>query len=79
MFTREALAAIEELTEASWQVPYSSRVNSMTNHQHIEAEGDDLLVLPLVENAASLSDADIERVRNIALGSPRLVGPLAQR
>ena len=76
VFTREALAAIEELTEASWQVPYSSRVDSMTNHQHIEAEADDLLVFPLVRNAASLSDADIERVRGIALGSPRLAGRL---
>ena len=76
VFTREALAAIEELTEASWQIPYSSRVNSLTNHQHIETEEDDLLVFPLVENAASLSDADIERLRDIAIGSPRLVGRL---
>ena len=76
VFTREALAGIEELTEASWQVPYSSRIDSIANHQHIEAEADDLLVFPLVRNAASLSDADIERVRDIALGSPRLAGRL---
>ena len=28
VFTREALAAIEELTEAAWEVPWSSRVDS---------------------------------------------------
>ena len=31
VFTREVLAAVEELTEASWQIPYSSRINSLTN------------------------------------------------
>ena len=76
VFTRETLAAIEELTEAAWQTPYSSRVNSVTNHQHIETSGDDLLVSPLVENASSLSDAGIERARSLALGSAQLANRL---
>ena len=29
VFSRETLAAVEELTAASWQMPYSSRVNSL--------------------------------------------------
>lgn len=33
MFTRESLAATEELTEAAWHIPYSSRVDSITNFQ----------------------------------------------
>ncbi len=76
VFTRESLTAIEKMTEASWQIPYSSRVSSMTNHQHIEADGDDLLVSSLVEDASSLTDTDIERIRHITLGSPRLIGRL---
>jgi predicted RND superfamily exporter protein len=28
VFTRETLAAVEELTEAAWQMPYSSRVDT---------------------------------------------------
>ena len=76
VFTREVLAAVEELTEASWQIPYSSRINSLTNFQQIEAEGDDLRVFPLVEDASSLSEGDIERIRQIALASPQLSGRL---
>ena len=34
VFTRDTLSAIEELTEASWLMPFSSRVNSITNFQH---------------------------------------------
>ena len=76
VFTRETLAAMEELTEAAWRTPHSVRVNSLTNYFHSEAAGDDLNITPLVEDAASLSDAQLDRVRNIALGEPELVGTL---
>ena len=39
VFTRETLGAIEELTEAAWQTPYSARVDSLTNYSHSEAVG----------------------------------------
>jgi len=73
VFTRETLAAVEELTEASWKIPYSSRVDSITNFQHTRAEEDDLIVEDLVRDAESLSDADLKRVRQIALSEPLLV------
>ena len=44
VFTPETLATITWLTEQSWQLPYSIRVDSITNYQHTEAVGDDLLV-----------------------------------
>ena len=34
VFTRKTLAIIEEITQASWQIPYSIRVDSITNFQH---------------------------------------------
>ncbi|OPZ97560.1 MAG: MMPL family protein [Planctomycetes bacterium ADurb.Bin412] len=73
VFTRETLAAVEELTEAAWQVPYSSRVDSLTNYQHTEAVEDDLTVEDLVRDAGNLSDEDLARIRKIALGEPQLV------
>ena len=76
IFTRETLAAIEALTEAAWQVPYSRRVDSITNFQHSWADGDDLIVESLVENATALSDTDIERIERIALSDPLLVNRL---
>ncbi len=61
VFTREALGAIEELTEAAWQVPWSSRVDSLTNYNHSESVDDDLNVERLVDGAESLSDEDLAR------------------
>ena len=76
VFTRETLSAIEELTEFSWQTPYSVRVDSLTNYYHIESTEDDLIIAPLVDNAASYSDAELDQVRSIALNEPELVGSL---
>ncbi len=76
VFTRETLAAIEELTEAAWQTPHSTRVNSLTNYFHTEAVGDDLTIEPLVNDAASFTDDELNRMRTIALNEPELVGQL---
>ena len=76
VFTRETLAIVEQLTRAAWQVPYSTRVDSITNFQHTWADGDDLVVQDLVENAMQFSDADLERVKKVALSEPLLVNRL---
>jgi len=78
VFTHEMLGAVKDLTERAWQLPYSTRVDSVTNFQYTEAEEDDLLVNDLVEFPA---EADLQRVKNIALNEPlllhRLLSPKA--
>ena len=76
VFTPQTLTAIEKLTEASWEMPYSNRVDSITNFQHTRAEGDNLTVEDLVQDAENLSDTDIDRKRVIALSEPQLVNRL---
>ena len=76
VFTREALVALEELTEAAWRVPWSTRVDSLTNYYHSESVEDDLTVTRLVDDAGSLSDDDIARIKKIALGEISLAGRL---
>jgi uncharacterized protein len=76
VFTRETLAAVEYLTERAWQVPYSNRVDSITNFQYTEAEEDDLTVRDLVKNAGSLTDEELEHVRNTAITEPLLINRL---
>ncbi len=76
VFTRDALAAVEDLTDAAWRTPYSSRVNSLTNYTHSEAHDDDLVVAPLVDDASSLSDSDLARIEKIALGAVGIAGRL---
>ena len=76
VFTTRTLGAIEELTEAAWGLPYSTRVDSLTNHSHSEGRQDELIVGPLVEDATALESAQLERIRRIALSTPELVGRL---
>ncbi len=79
VFDRNTLKAIEDVTERAWQTPYSIRVDSISNFQHTQSLGDDLSVANLYENAASLSDAELEKIKNIALSEPlllhRLISP----
>jgi len=75
-FTRETLAAIEELTTQSWQTPFSSRVDAITNFQHTYAQGDDLYVEDLVENASGKSEEELRKIERIALKEPLLVNRL---
>ena len=76
VFTREALGAVEELTEAAWRVPWSTRVDSLTNYYHSESVEDDLNVDRLVDGAGSLSDDDLARIKGIALSEISIVGRL---
>lgn len=76
VFTRETLDTIEDLTEQAWRLPRSIRVDSITNYQHTYSEDDDLIVLPLAENAFGMSDAELEKAKNIALSEPALVHSL---
>ena len=76
VFTNQTLAAISDLTERAWQTPFSIRVDSFSNYQHTEADGDDLTVSDLYEDAASLTQADLDRIQNIAVHEPFLAGRL---
>ena len=76
VFTRKALTAIRELTESSWKIPYSTRVDSIANFQHTWSEGDDLIVEDLVPDPVSLTDGDLSRIMDIALTEPLLVNRL---
>ncbi|WP_424946171.1 efflux RND transporter permease subunit [Candidatus Spongiihabitans sp.] len=73
VFTRDTLAAISQLTDRAWQTPFSIRVDSLSNYQHTEAQGDDLIVADLYEDADSLSAADLAHIRAIAVNEPFLV------
>lgn len=74
VFTRETLSVLEELTERAWTLKGSLRVDSLTNYQHTESVGDDdIRVDYLVRDAETLSDAELERIRNIVLNEKSLV------
>jgi predicted RND superfamily exporter protein len=79
VFTRDTLAAISDITDRAWETPYSIRVDSLRNYQHTEAEGDDLIVADLYEDAETLSDSDLARIQDIAVNEPFLVHRLVSQ
>ncbi|WP_291883217.1 RND family transporter [Maricaulis sp.] len=72
VFSQTTLAAVEEITEAGWQVPYAIRVDSITNFQHTWADGDNLIVEDLVRGARTLSDTELSERSAVALNEPLL-------
>lgn len=76
VFTPETLESIAWLTKACWQMPYSLRVDSLTNYQHTRAEGDDLIVSDLVADPQTLDAGQLGEIRNIAINEPLLVNRL---
>ncbi|MEZ5540596.1 MAG: MMPL family transporter [Pseudomonadota bacterium] len=76
VFTPQTLESIAWLTQACWQMPYSLRVDSITNYQHTRAEGDDLIVADLVADPRALDAQQLAAIRDIALNEPLLVNRL---
>ena len=79
VFSQETLQAVIELTDEAWNTPYSTRVDSLTNFQYTYAEEDDLTVEDLIEDPASLSETELDNIKQIALAQPlikdRLLSP----
>ncbi len=76
VFTSQNLAIAEDITKKLWQMPYSIRVDSITNFQNSTAEGDDLQVADLVSKADRLNPEQIVKLKQIALNEPLLVNRL---
>ncbi|MFW2373653.1 MAG: efflux RND transporter permease subunit [Gammaproteobacteria bacterium] len=76
VFSKQTLVAVKAITEQAWQIPYSIRVNSVTNFQHTYAEQDELIVDDLVTDPASMSQQDLAYAKRVALNEPILVNRL---
>ncbi|NQY08675.1 MAG: MMPL family transporter [Flavobacteriales bacterium] len=76
VFTKETLAAIAALEERSWQTPFSTRVDALSNFQHTHSEEDDMYVENLFTDPENMTDADLARTKKIALSESLLVNRL---
>ena len=74
--SEQALEATVWLTERAWQMPFSSRVDSIANFQQTAADGDDLTVFDLVDPAKIVDAGERARIRAAALADTRLAGSL---
>lgn len=76
VFSAAHLQAIKELTKQGWQIPYSTRVDSVTNFQYTYAEEDDMIVEDLVMGTKGLTSDDLAKIKNIAINEPLLVNKI---
>ncbi|PSW63258.1 RND transporter [Photobacterium kishitanii] len=78
IYNQTFLDAVSQLTKKAWELPYATRVDSLSNFQHIKAEGDDLIVTDLVGNNRVLNDADLNEIKSVSLSDPLLVNRLVK-
>lgn len=76
VFEPDMMAQIKELTDAAWQTPYSSRVDSITNYQHTWAEDDDLIVEDLILELDMIDADSVSRAQQVSTSEPNLVNRL---
>ncbi|MEM1276367.1 MAG: outer membrane lipoprotein-sorting protein [Pseudomonadota bacterium] len=76
VFTPQTLALIGEITDRSWYLPFVRRVDSITNHQHTYADGDEMIVRDLVVNPATVTEEAALEAKAIALEKIELVNSL---
>ncbi len=62
----------ERITEEAWQIPFATRVDSITNFQYTWADGDDLTVEDLIKNGKQLPAGILDKKVEIALKEPLL-------
>lgn len=74
IYTPRNLHLIEKFTEEAWQTPLSSRVDSVSNFQHVFVEDDDIFVDSLIIDAINLNTEDIAKKKSIAENEPVISG-----
>ncbi|GLQ30341.1 efflux RND transporter permease subunit [Litoribrevibacter albus] len=76
VFSPQMLKAVAYLTEQAWQIPFSSRVDSVSNFQHTYAIEDDLVVEDLIYDREQLTEQDLLEKSEIARQEPLLLNQL---
>ena len=67
VFNNITLSAVEKLTAEAWKIPYTIRVDSLSNFQYTHSVGDDLIVEDLVIDAESLSSLELSKKKEVSL------------
>lgn len=76
IFKKEILDVIETLTERSWTIPHSVRVDSITNFSYVSSVDDDLIVIPFIEEALEMNEEEILLKKKLIDGEPLAYGSI---
>ncbi|MEM7435047.1 MAG: efflux RND transporter permease subunit [Myxococcota bacterium] len=72
VFDAPSLSAVHAVTERAWQLPFATRVDSITNFQYSHASGDDLVVEDLVDAEGNYTATELIEIKRVALSEPLL-------
>mgnify|MGYP000086871690 FL=1 len=72
----ESLQLQIDMTEAAWQLPFSVRVDSLANFQHILSEEDELTVRDLIEDSQGYDGRRLVELRKVIRDDTELLGRL---
>ena len=79
IFDRGSVAILHELTEEMWQVPEVIRVESLTNYNWTHADGDELIVEPLLDPDEEMTNSLLQERKRVALEHEIIPGYLVSR
>lgn len=79
VFDKDTMTMAHELTEAGWQLPFTSRVDSLSNYQHTVADEDELVVEDLILDPEDLTAERLQYIKQVSINEPllkqRLISP----
>ena len=78
VYNKDTLLFVHELTKRAWKVPFSYRVDSLTNFQSTKADEDSLTVRDFVRDGDLLDQKQLDFIREYSLGEPLLVGQIVE-
>lgn len=76
IYSKNVFAAVQSITKDGWQVPFSSRVDSLSNYQYSRANEDELIVSDLIEKPEELSQERIAKIKAVVQKEPLLINRL---
>ncbi|QQX80335.1 MMPL family transporter [Shewanella sp. KX20019] len=79
IYSIETISLVYQLTDKLWQIPFSSRVDSLTNFPFSWAAGDDIEIEELLYEAEQLDLARLNFIKQAAEGERDLLDSLVTR
>ena len=76
LFTKNTLEILKTFTEKAWKLPFTTRVDSITNYQHSYAKDDTLIVQDLVGEIDQLDETKIASLSTVATSNTTLTNRL---
>lgn len=79
VFSPKMMQMVLDVTRDSWQIPYSTRVDSITNFQYTYAIEDDMVVEDLLAEEDEKTLEKLQQIKQIAIIDPLLIDRLISK